>query len=119
MIGENLKRVRMERGLSLSELAEKANISKSYLSNMERHLNENPSIHVIIKIAEALDVTIPTLVEKSPKSNIIETEWIEFIEEIRKLGIQKEKIQQLLPIIEFIKWQQEKGIGEKVEEIKQ
>ncbi|MGX2961370.1 helix-turn-helix domain-containing protein [Peribacillus sp. JNUCC 23] len=44
-------RIRKQRGLTLSELAEKAFISKLYLSNIERSLNKNPSIQVLEKIA--------------------------------------------------------------------
>ncbi len=70
MIGENLKKVREIRGLSLSELAEKAGISKSYLSNMERNLNENPSIQVLCKISKALQVDIQTLVGVKTSGNV-------------------------------------------------
>ena len=38
MIGENISTIRKNRGYTLSELAEQAHISKSYLSNIERNL---------------------------------------------------------------------------------
>ena len=44
MIGKNIYWLRKEKGLTLSELAERANIAKSYLSNIERNINQNPSI---------------------------------------------------------------------------
>ena len=37
MIGKNILRIRKGRALSLTELAERANIAKSYLSNIERN----------------------------------------------------------------------------------
>ena len=43
MIGKNIAEIRKKRGYTLSELAELANISKSYLSNIERNINKNPS----------------------------------------------------------------------------
>ncbi|MBC5638000.1 helix-turn-helix transcriptional regulator [Ornithinibacillus sp. BX22] len=108
MIGENLKKVREIRGLSLSELAEKAGISKSYLSNMERNLNENPSIQVLDKISKALQVDIQTLVGVKTSGNVeLDIEWMDFIDELRELRIEKEKIKELRPIIEFLKWRQE------------
>ncbi|MGQ4665879.1 helix-turn-helix domain-containing protein [Metabacillus halosaccharovorans] len=35
---------RKQKGLTLSEVAKQAKISKSYLSNIERNLNLNPSL---------------------------------------------------------------------------
>ena len=54
MIGKNIYLLRKEKGLTLSELAERANIAKSYLSNMERNINQNPSIQIVEKIAQVL-----------------------------------------------------------------
>lgn len=45
MIGKRVKQLRTERGLSLTELAEKAGVAKSYLSTIERDIQSNPSIH--------------------------------------------------------------------------
>ena len=49
MIGKNIYLLRKEKGLTLSELAERANIAKSYLSNIERNINQNPSIQIVEK----------------------------------------------------------------------
>ena len=63
MIGKNIVEIRKRRGYTLSELAELSNISKSYLSNIERNINKNPSLEVIQKIATVLQVNISILVE--------------------------------------------------------
>ena len=108
MIGKNIYLLRREKGLTLSELAERANIAKSYLSNMERNINQNPSIQIIEKIAQVLDVDLETLINgKVAKTQEIDTEWIDFIEEIQKSGIKKEDIQEYRTLIEFIKWKQD------------
>ena len=105
MIGKNIYLLRKEKGLTLSELAERANIAKSYLSNMERNINQNPSIHIIEKIAQVLDVDLETLINgKITKTQEIDTEWIDLIEEIKKSGIKKKDIQEYRTLIEFIKW---------------
>ena len=49
MIGKNIAEIRKRRGYTLSELAGLANISKSYLSNIERNINTNPSLQVMNK----------------------------------------------------------------------
>lgn len=64
-IGERIQKYRQEQELSLSELANKADVAKSYLSNVERNIQSNPSIQFIEKIADALNVTIPMLDRKS------------------------------------------------------
>lgn len=105
MIGYNISSIRKEKGLSLSELAEKAEISKSYLSNIERNLNDNPSIQVLVKISQVLNVDIRTLVDVDSSEKVIDPEWLDFIQELRRLGIVKDTIQELKPLIEFMLWQ--------------
>ncbi|WP_456277300.1 helix-turn-helix domain-containing protein [Bacillus sp. AK128] len=108
MIGKNILEIRKNRGLTLTELAERASISKSYLSNIERDLNQNPSLHVMKKVATVLDVDIKTLLKyegNEEKSVLIETEWIEFVNELKETGIDKDQLQDYKTVIEFIKWQ--------------
>ncbi|MDF2716869.1 MAG: sinR, partial [Paenibacillus sp.] len=45
MIGERIRVLRLGKGWSISELADKANVAKSYISSMERDIQKNPSIH--------------------------------------------------------------------------
>ena len=63
MIGNNIYKLRKQRGLTLSELAERAKISKLYLSNIEREINKNLSIQVINKIAVVLHVDLSILLK--------------------------------------------------------
>lgn len=108
MIGKNIYRFRKNRGLTLSELAERAGISKSYLSNIERNINQNPSIQVMEKIALVLEADLNTLLETKinvEKKQQIEREWIDFVYELKKAGIDKEEIREYKILIDFIKWQ--------------
>ncbi|PHA03097.1 transcriptional regulator [Bacillus pseudomycoides] len=108
MIGKNIYRFRKNRGLTLSELAERAGISKSYLSNIERNINQNPSIQVMEKIALVLEADLNTLIETKKnveKKQQIEREWIDFVYELKKAGIDKEEIREYKILIDFIKWQ--------------
>ncbi|MEQ2525820.1 XRE family transcriptional regulator [Robertmurraya yapensis] len=108
MIGKKIYQYRIKRGLTLSELAERAGIAKSYLSNIERSLNRNPSIQVVEKIALVLDVDIGTLLDiHKSKENQLETEWVEFVNELKESGIEKKQIQEYKTLIEFIKWKKE------------
>ncbi|WP_090761623.1 helix-turn-helix domain-containing protein [Bacillus sp. OK048] len=105
MIGKNIYEIRMKKGLTLSALAERANISKSYLSNIERNLNQNPSIQVIKKIALVLDVDIKLLLktlESKEDQQPPDKEWLDLVNELKESGIEKNEYKTL---IEFIKWQ--------------
>lgn len=57
---ENIKEVREEKNVSLRALAEKAEISYSYICLLENGKKDNPSFRVIEKIAIALGVPIST-----------------------------------------------------------
>jgi XRE family transcriptional regulator of biofilm formation len=105
VIGKNIYEIRKRRGLTLSELAGRANISKSYLSNIERNLNRNPSIQVMGKIALVLDVDLKMLLRtgtNEEEEKLPDKEWIELVSELKELGIEKQEYKTL---IEFIKWQ--------------
>lgn len=53
--------IRKERGLSQQELAEKANVSRPYLSIIETNQNKTVSNSVMFRIAKALGVGIETI----------------------------------------------------------
>ncbi|GAE30017.1 helix-turn-helix domain-containing protein [Halalkalibacter hemicellulosilyticus] len=64
MNGGNIRDLRKSKGMSLNELADVSGVSKSYISYIERGLQKNPSIIVLKKISDALDVEFMTLIEK-------------------------------------------------------
>ncbi|MCK0470361.1 helix-turn-helix domain-containing protein [Halalkalibacter sp. APA_J-10(15)] len=64
MNGGNIRDLRKSKGMSLNELADVSGVSKSYISYIERGLQRNPSIIVLKKISDALDVEFMTLIEK-------------------------------------------------------
>ncbi len=57
VVARNLRRLRVLRGLSQENLAVDASIDRTYVSRMERGL-ENPSVAVLEKLATTLDVSI-------------------------------------------------------------
>jgi XRE family transcriptional regulator, master regulator for biofilm formation len=109
MIGKNIYEIRKRRGLTLTELAERAGIAKSYLSNIERNLNQNPSINVIEKIASVLEVDLKELLGTNDrKEPQLDSEWVEFVKELRDSGVEKDQIQEYKMLLDFIKWQNTK-----------
>ena len=65
MLGTCIRQIRKARNISLSQLSKKTNISKSYLSNIERNIQTNPSIGILTKISDALDADIQELIVAS------------------------------------------------------
>ena len=66
IIGENLRRLRTERNLSLGQLAKTSEISKGILSEIEKG-NSNPTINTILKIADGLSTPYTALLEEPEK----------------------------------------------------
>ena len=63
IIGENLKRVRLERNLSLGQLSGLSGVSKMMLSQIEKGAG-NPSVNTVWKIADALQIPYTALLER-------------------------------------------------------
>ncbi|GGE52459.1 transcriptional regulator [Pullulanibacillus camelliae] len=102
MIGKKIKELRVQKRLSLTELSEKAGVSKSYLSTIERNLQQNPSVHFLEKIAEVLGVSVLSLIhsEEDPRE-WLDPEWVELIEEAMDSGMDKEEFKEFL---DYQKW---------------
>lgn len=64
IIGENLKRLRLERNLSLGQLSGQCGVSKVMLSQIEKGIS-NPSINTIWKIADSLHVPYTALLDQN------------------------------------------------------
>jgi transcriptional regulator with XRE-family HTH domain len=64
IVGTNIRACRTDAGLTLEELAEKADMSWPYLSEIERG-RENISLDKLARLAQALNVTLSKLVENA------------------------------------------------------
>lgn len=60
LIGWNMRRMRTAKGISQARLAELAGIDRTYVSRLERMI-ENPSVAILDKIALALNITTAEL----------------------------------------------------------
>ena len=72
LVAWNLRRHRVDRGLSQEKLAVDAQVDRTYVSSLERG-TENPTISVLDRLAEALSIPlaeffrIPQRGERAPK----------------------------------------------------
>ncbi|SEA67875.1 XRE family transcriptional regulator, master regulator for biofilm formation [Thalassobacillus cyri] len=103
MIGERIQAIRKQRGLSLTELAERAGVAKSYLSSIERNLQSNPSIQFLEKISSELDVSIHYIFHGDQEDQALDEGWVELVKKAMESGVTKEQFKDYL---EFNKWKQ-------------
>lgn len=57
-VGENIRRIRESRGLSLTNLAKRCKISKAYLSQLENGHNSRPSAEFVVRICRVLGCSL-------------------------------------------------------------
>jgi XRE family transcriptional regulator of biofilm formation len=105
MIGDRVKSLRLEKKMSLSELAEQASVAKSYLSSLERNLQRNPSIQFLEKIASVLNVPVDYLIHEHIDTDALDNDWMQIVKEAMNSGISKEQFREFL---EFNKWRKNK-----------
>lgn len=63
-VGENIKKLRTERNMKQTELAQKAGITQSMLCQIERG-TKNPSLQIGYIISKILQCEVDDLIEKS------------------------------------------------------
>lgn len=108
MLGDRIHRLRVEKNLSLSELADRAGVAKSYLSAIERFIQVNPSIQVLEKLASVLEVPIHHLIQPDSDDDAtldsVDPEWIDIVKEAMQSGVSKKEFRDYL---EFQKWRRQ------------
>ncbi|RCW42741.1 helix-turn-helix domain-containing protein [Paenibacillus prosopidis] len=114
MIGERIKSLREKKGYSITKLADLAGVSKSYLSYIERNMQNNPSLQVMAKIAAPLDSNIEYLLGEEPlpkihEDEILDDEWRLIIKNAVDEGMSKGDFQALKDLIRSNMWKESKG----------
>lgn len=106
MIGERIKELRKKRGYSINELARMADVSKSYLSQIERGLQINPSLQLLKKIAVPLDTSIEYILGTISQATLIELddEWKVLIKQAIEDGLKAEDFKEYVNYLKFQTW---------------
>ena len=60
-LGKKIQKLRKEIGLSQDEFARKADIPYTTLTKIETGVIKKPSVFVVAKVADALDISVDTL----------------------------------------------------------
>ena len=111
MIGKKIKRLRQQKGYSITELGRLADVSKSYLSQLERGLQTNPSLQFLVKVSKPLDTSIDFLLQDAKAAtcggNELDEEWKVLIRQAIEDGLKKEDFYEYRKYIKFQEWMRE------------
>ena len=69
-IGQKIKQLRIQKGLTLEELASRSELTKGFLSQMERDLT-SPSIATLNDILEALGTTLAEFFKEEKEEKLV------------------------------------------------
>lgn len=92
-IGNKLKELRVAKNLTQEELADRAELSKSFISQVERDLT-SPSIATLIDILQCLGTNLNDFFSEEPDEQVVFHEEDFFIKEDREL---KNTIEWIIP----------------------
>ncbi len=86
MLGSRLKEIRMKKNMTINELSQRSSVSKSYISSIERGLQQNPSLEIIQKLSGTLDVSLDAVLLKGDEGL---DDWIEPLKQAIEGGLTK------------------------------
>jgi transcriptional regulator with XRE-family HTH domain len=95
-IGNRIKAIRKERGITQTGLALKAGISRTYLADIEGN-RYAPSLKILGVIAESLNLKLSELIEDEEME--LSESYIKVMQSAKKSGIKPER---LAALIEFL-----------------
>jgi transcriptional regulator with XRE-family HTH domain len=95
-IGSRIKAIRKERGITQTDLALKAGISRTYLADLEGD-RYAPSLKILGVIAESLNLKLSELIEDEEME--LSESYIKVMQSAKKSGIKPER---LAALIEFL-----------------
>ena len=100
-LGEKIKKLRKEKGLTLEQLADRADSSKSYIWELENKNPPRPSAEKLSKIAAELGVTIEYLLDQGHKVTEADATDEMFFRKYRQMdpGVKK-KIRKMIDLWE-------------------
>lgn len=82
---KRLAELRMSKGISLQQVADKVGISKAHVWNLEKGQADNPSMELVLKFAELFRVRVADLVGENPDADDQEPEMVAMFRDLKKL----------------------------------
>ena len=96
MMGEQLKKLRKEKGLTQKQVAEYLHVSKSSVGMWE-HGDRDPDTSVLSELADFFGVTVDYLLGRESTISTQQALIKETIEQIENLNQLKERLKDMLP----------------------
>jgi transcriptional regulator with XRE-family HTH domain len=79
-VGNNIKKLRQSKNISLRKLAEMAGVSKTTLNEIENDIVTNPTLDTLEKVSKALNVPIGLLTSKEDTIQELSDNLFDFAE---------------------------------------
>ena len=100
-LGEKIQKLRKEKGLTLEQLADRTESSKSYIWELENKAPPRPSADKLSRIASELDVTMDYLLDREQKITEADATDEMFFRKYRQMDPEvKKKIRKMVELWE-------------------
>ncbi len=80
-----LHKLRVANRLSLQQVADRIGISKAHVWNLEKGQAENPSMELVMKLADLFRVPIADLVGENPEATDQDREMVAMFRDLKRL----------------------------------
>lgn len=84
--GARLHELRIANAMSLQDVADEIGISKAHVWNLEKGLSENPSMDLLLKLADLFRVRVADLVGENPGAKDEAPEMVAMFRDLKNLG---------------------------------
>lgn len=85
--GAKLHELRIGKAMSLQDVANAVGISKAHVWNLEKGLSENPSMDLLVKLADLFRVRVADLVGENPGAEDEPPEMVAMFRELKNLDM--------------------------------
>jgi len=83
---QRLHALRIGKAMSLQQVADAVGISKAHVWNLEKGLSDNPSIELVVKLADLFRVRVADLVGENPAAGDEAPEMVAMFRDLKSLG---------------------------------
>lgn len=94
--GAKLHDLRLRSRMSLQDVATAVGISKAHVWNLEKQQSENPSIELVVKLADLFRVRVADLVGENPQAGDEAPEMVAMFRDLKSLDERDRKTIQVL-----------------------
>lgn len=77
--------LRVSRAMSLQQVADAVGISKAHVWNLEKGIADNPSMDLVVRLADLFRVRVADLVGENPDGDDIEPEMVAMFRDLKSL----------------------------------